>query len=312
MVDSEDIPLNVSRESIQSNRIMGQLKKIITNKVIDLFKSNAEKSPDEYLSFWGHYKNFLKEGIATQFEYQDAITPLLRFKSLKHCEQFISLDQYLEEMKAGQEKIFYILAESEQTAQNSPHLDVFRKHAYDVLFLTETIDPFMLMRLNEYKEHSLENVANSNISIPEAKNGSENEEKAAENSDSELALISTFKELLNGKVKDVKITRNLVGSPARLVQESDSTPIEMQRVYKYLGKETEELPQILEINPDHPVVIKISKLKPADIRQKLLVEQIYENTLLIEGLHPDPASMVNRIQQIMEAALSEPQSDEAK
>ncbi len=160
MVDSEDLPLNVSRESIQSNRVMAQMKKVVTGKVIDMLKTLGKDKPEEYENFGRPTAGSIKEGVASDPENYEALLPLLRFHTVNQPQKWVSLDDYILEIKPEQKKIFYILGDDERSVQHSPHLEAFRHHKQDVLILTDPLDSFMLLRLDKYKDFELANVAN--------------------------------------------------------------------------------------------------------------------------------------------------------
>jgi molecular chaperone HtpG len=304
VVDSEDIPLNVSRESVQSTRVMAQIKKVLTSKVIDTLKTLGKDKPEEYAKFWVEYGNFIKEGIASDFEHYDDLLPLLRFHTLNHPQEWVSLGDYVQAMKTGQSKIYFILGEDDRSVINSPHLESFRHLGYDVILLTNPIDSFMLLRLKKYSDFDLANVSSENIKLPEEETGDETSEKSPEAAETELqGLIERFKTHLGEKVTDIRTTDRLVESPARLVDPEGSMDAEMQRVYRYLNKEYDIPKKVLELNPRHAIVRQLSHLDPESPLTGVIMDQIYEDALLIEGLHPDPAGMISRIQKIIEAAL---------
>ncbi|MCE1253716.1 MAG: molecular chaperone HtpG [Anaerolineae bacterium] len=300
VVDTEDLPLNVSRETIQSNRVIMQIKKVVTSKLLDLFKNTATDKPDEYAIFWEQFGLFIKEGIATDFEHYDALLPLLRFHSVAHPDKHISLDDYVKEMKAGQDKIYYIVGDDEKSVLSSPHLEILRRHEMDVLLLTDVIDTFMLMRLEKYLDFQLVNAASDELNLPEKEEEKKDEETSPAG---EEGLVNRFKQQLGERVTNVRITNRLVESPARLVDQGGSAASEMQRAYRLLNKDFEVPKMILEVNPKHPIIKKLESLSNEDAFATDLIEQIYENCLLQEGLHPNPAQMVSRIQKFMEASL---------
>jgi len=306
VVDSEDLPLNVSRESVQSNRVMIQLKKLVTAKVLDMLKKMTQDKPEEYGKFWEAFKPYLKQGAATEQVEPENIYPLLRFHSLHSPDRWISLDQYIQEMKSGQKGIYYVLGDDERSLRHSPHLDLIRRHGYDVLLLADPVDSFVLLRLTKYQEKPLQNVAAANLDLPEADAEEDAEDEQAQKALSDTdtaALVGRFKEHLGDRVADVRVTNRLAGSPARLVDPEGALNPEMQRVYRMLERDFEAPKKVLELNPRHPILVHLSA-HPADPQlDGLVVEQLYEDALLIEGLHPDPASMVARIQKIIEAAL---------
>ena len=304
VVDSEDLPLNVSRETIQSNRIIAKLKKIITGKVIAKMKEMAEKQPENYQKFWENFALFLKEGVATDMEIYDDLLPLLRYHTLQKPQEWQSLDQVVEDFADGQNKIYYILGEGENAVSNSPHLEIFREKGIDVLLMTDPVDPFVLLRMKEFKEFSLVNVASDELELPKsADDETESPDKDETAPETYTVLVNLFKDTLAEQVADVRTTNRLVESPARLVDAEGAINAELQHVYKALDKEFEIPKKVLEINPNHQILGNLAKLPDDDPLRTPIIEQIFENALLIEGLHPNPAGMINRIQDIINTAL---------
>ncbi|TFG49578.1 MAG: molecular chaperone HtpG [Anaerolineales bacterium] len=308
VVDAEDLPLNVSRESVQATAVVNRIKKILTNQVIQKLKEIAAKDPETYKKFWPEFGQFIKEGVAANDEYREELSTLLRFHSTTIPDQWSSLDDYLEHLKPGQEKIYYILGDDESSVSRSPHLDYFQTHCYEVLTLTDPVDSFMLLGLREYKEFTLQNVAASDLTFPD-QDKVESEIKAEPSSllsEEHLdKLLKTFHDILGERITEVRLTDRLTNSVARLVDAKGSLGQEMQRVYRMMDREYKAPKKILEINPGHPILKELSKLPAENPLTTLIVEQIFESTLLIEGLHPDPASMIPRIQQLMELALNQ-------
>jgi len=303
VVDSEDLPLNVSRESVQANRIMANLKKLVTSKVLDIVQKMAKDEDGKYASFWEVYARFIKQGVATEQQDPEKLYPLLRFHTTHIQDKWSSLDDYIERMRPDQKEIYYILGDDERSVLYSPHLDVLRKLDYEALLMTDPLDAFMLVRLNKYQDYPLTNVANAKLEMPEetAEDRAEKPEKPAE--EELAALIAKFKEQLGERVADVRTTQRLSDSPARLVEPEGSPNQEMQRVYRLLNKDFEVPKKVLEINPSHVIIRKLCTLPAENELRSLIIDQIFENALLIEGLHPEPASMINRLQEIMQAAL---------
>ena len=301
VVDSEDLPLNISRETIQSNRVMLQLKKLVTTKVLDTLKQLAKDEPESYSRFWKSYDRAIKQGVAIEQTEPETLFPLLRFHTTEKIDEWSSLDDYIQRMKTDQKHIYYIMGDDEHSLVYSPHLDVVRHHEYEVLLLTDPLDAFMLMRLTKYQDYALSNVATADLDLPKE------EGKSTENvdlpPDNLVDLIQHFKDQLGDRVTDVRITQRLSDSPARLVDPQGVPAQEIQRVYHLLKQDIEVPKKILEINPQHKILVSLNALPRDDPRSTLIIEQIYENALLIEGLHTDPASMITRIQKIMEAAL---------
>jgi HSP90 family molecular chaperone len=273
------------------------MKKVVTSKLIDQLKTTAQDKPEVYATFWNEIGMFIKEGIATSFEHYDSLLPLLRFKTANHIDQLNSLDDYIKGMKPGQDKIYYVIGEDEKSALASPHLEIIRHNGMDALLLIDVIDTFMTMRLEKYLDYQLVNAANSDLDLPEK--DVENEEKAEENQ----GMVDRFKKQLGDRVVDVRVTNRLVESPARLIDQGGSSAAEMQRAYRLLNKEFEMPKKILEINPKHVIIQRLENLPAEDPFAQEMIEQIFDNCLLVEGLHPNPASMISRIQKFMEASL---------
>jgi molecular chaperone HtpG len=301
VVDSEDLPLNISRETIQANRVMAQLKKLVSNKVVDTLKNLAKEKPDSYLEFWKNHGRSIKQGIATEPNEPENLYPLLRFHSTTHLDEWVSFDEYLDRLKPNQDKIYYILGDDNRSIRYSPHLDPYRPQDIEVLFLTDPLDSFVLLRLTKYHTHDLANVAVE----PAPKTADQSQEKTELSlSDGEsLLLIEVFKTTLGERVTDVRTSDRLIDSPARLVDPEGTPDQSMQRVYQLLNKEFETPKKVLEINPKHLILQRLSNLPAEDPRREIVINQVYDNALLIEGLHPDPASMISRIQDIIAAAL---------
>lgn len=300
VVDSEDLPLNVSREAVQSSRAMLQIKKLLTSRIIETLKKLAEENKSKYQLFWEAFARHIKQGVAIEQNQPEELYPLLRFKTTLHPDSWISLDEVVAEMKPDQKEIFYIIGDDERSVLYSPHLDAIRHFGFSAILLTDPVDAFMLVRLKEYKGYKLVNVATADLRLPKP------EQEAAETSEADIAgsdLIERFRAHLGEKVGAVRLTERLTESPARLVDPEGAMNQEMQRVYRLLERDFQTPKKVLELNPNHAILRRLKLLPPDDPRSTLIIEQIYEDALLIEGLHPDPAGMIARIQKIMEAAL---------
>ncbi len=299
VVDSEDLPLNVSRETIQATGLMARLKKVLTNQVIKDLETLAGKDPDKYQEFWKEFGGYLKQGVAMAPLEADPLQPLLRFKTNLHPEAWSSLEDYVGRMKPDQKDLYYIVGEDPKSVLRSPHLDYFQSQGTEVLLLTEPMDSFMLMGLHKYKDFELKNVAQADL--PEKPADAKPEQQIPD--DDFKALVERFKQVLGERVTDVRASSRLSQSVARLVDPEGTLNPELQRVYKYLGKDLDLPKKILELNPSHTILKNLLKLEPGSELQTLVIEQIFDSALLIEGLHPDPSSMVPRLQQIIQAAL---------
>lgn len=302
VVDSEDLPLNVSRETVQSNGLMPKLKKVLTNQVIKELESLAKNDAPKYDTFWKEFGGYLKQGVATDLAEADKLYALLRFKTNLHPETWASLDDYVGRMQPEQKLIYFIVGDDPNSLLRSPHLEYFHAQGTEVLLLTEPMDSFMLMGLRKYKDFELKNVAQAEVKPSEKPEEQAEAEKIPEADFT--SLVERFKNVLGGRVADVRASNRLSQSVARLADAEGTLNPELQRVYKYLGKEYEVPKKILELNPAHSILKNLLKLDAASELQTLVIEQIYDSALLVEGLHPDPSSMAPRVQQIIEAALS--------
>jgi molecular chaperone HtpG len=303
VVDSEDLPLNVSRETIQANKIMVNLKQLITSKINAALQGIAKDEPQKFNQFWDEFGRYLKEGVAIEQTEPEALYPLLRFHTTAILDQWSSLDDYVDRMKPDQKDIYYILGDDEHSVVYSPHLDIIKKHGLEVLLLTEPIDAFMIVRLTKYKDHALVNVSSSNLTLPTQEQETETETEPNLDPSDWITLIDRFKSQLGEKVSDVRMTDRLSTSPARLVDAEGAPNQEMQRVYRLLKEDFPAPKKIMELNPKHPILIQLNTLSEDAEMSHMIIDQIYEDALLIEGLHPDPAGMIERIQKIIEAAI---------
>ena len=300
VVDSEDLPLNVSRETIQSTALMARLKKVVTGQIMKELETLAKKDAEKYQSFWKEFGGYLKQGVATSPGDAEGITPLLRFKTNLHPETWSSLEDYVGRMQPDQKLIYFIVGEDPKSILRSPHLDYFQSLGTEVLLLTEPIDSFMLMGLHKYKDFELKNVAQAEIT--ENVRETEGQEPITEADFNKL--VERFKQVLGERVIDVRASNRLSQSVARLADADGALNPDLQRVYKYLGKEYEVAKKILELNSSHAILKKLAEMDSNSELQALIIEQIYDSALLVEGLHPDPSSMASRVQQIIEAALA--------
>jgi HSP90 family molecular chaperone len=301
VVDSEDLPLNVSRETVQASGFIPKLKKIVTGQIMRELGNIAKTDAEKYIAFWEEFGVFLKQGIAAEPLETEKVQPLLRFKTNKNPDTWSSLDEYVERMQDEQKEIFYIVGDDPNSVLLSPHLDYFQTQGTEVLLLTDPMDSFMLMGLRKYKDYELKNVAQADVDTAEADEKESEAEKIPE--DDFSTLLESFKEILGERVTDVRASNRLSQSVARLVDPDDSLNPELQRVYRYLGQEYEVPKKILELNPAHSILKGLLDKDAA--LQNEIIEQIYDSALLIEGLHPDPSSMAPRIQKLMEMVLSQ-------
>lgn len=307
VVDSEDLPLNVSRETMQSNRIKTLLTRLVTGKALDMLKDLGKDNPEKYAEFWKVYGTRLKEGVAVEPEDPEELFPLLRFHTDQDPEGWTSLDAYLERSGEDRKEIYYFLGEDPSAVRFSPHMDPFRKANIEVLVLADPVDPFILLRLKEYEGHSLVNIADADL--PETASEEENGTEPALEENVTESLVAHFRKVLGERVSDVRITEKLSDSPARLVDPEGALDQSMQRVYQMMDRKFELPKKVLELNPRHRIMAGLSNLSEGDPRFDLIAEQVYEDALLVEGLHPDPVSMVGRIQDLIAEVLEKKATD---
>ncbi len=310
VVDSEDLPLNVSRETVQANRVMNGLKKAVTGRVLRELKHIAENDAERYDTFWTEFGGFLKQGMISDPNNKDRLQPLLRFYSTHSENELISLDDYVQRMQEveGQEAIYYVLGDSKVAASHSPHLEPLRARGIEVLYFTEMVDSFLINSLFEHNGHKLQNVDDEKLDLSgvgTAEQPEEDEENRIE--DDVLEKLRThIADTLGERVHSVRISTVLTGnSPARLVSPEGTLDRHTQRVYQLLNREYDVPQKILEINPHHVLTRNLADIleqNPEDSVLDATIEQLYENALLLDGLHPNPVEMVERIQQLMEAA----------
>jgi molecular chaperone HtpG len=303
VVDSEDIPINVSREAVQSTKTISQIKTIVTSKIFDHLNSLANKDPEKYENFWKEYGIFLKEGMAVSPEHFDQIIPLLRFNTLEKEGAFLSFKNYVENFKPKQNKIYYIIGEDKAALKNSPHLEVFKKRNINVLLFSDPVDPFMLINMNKFEDYELINVTAADVGLPPAAEEEQKEAEETKPAENINEILAFFKTTLGEKIKEVRLTEQLVESPARLVDSEGSPSPELQKAYRYLQKDMEAPQKVLEINPHHPVIRQLGKISGVSALRSMIIEQIYENALINEGVQPDISAMLKRINSIILAAL---------
>lgn len=307
VVDSEDLPLNVSREMVQSNPVMRQLRKALTGRLLKDLKNLAEENPEKYITFWAEFGVFIKEGLASDFANRDALQELLRFRTTQTgADGWTTLAEVIERMKPAQKAIYYILGDSLKTAIRSPHLDYFRKHEIEVLYFTDFIDGYMVSQLREVNGKLLQNVDDANLDLPK-------EEASEETSDTQVSqdafdqLIARVKNVLGERVRNVYEGKTLVDSPARLVSAEDDFARELQYVRRVIEEDYVAPVKIMEINRHHPIVANLARLLTDDPDNALIdptVEQLFDNLQLLDGAYQGSvADMVERIQKLMGAAL---------
>ena len=307
VIDSEDVTLNVSRETVQSNRIIRHLAKTVKGRVMRELKKLADKEPEKYAQFWKEFGRMFKEGIATDYEAREEIMPMLRYYSSKSDGKLTSLDAYVEAMPEDQEEIYYVVGESEKSVANSPHLDPFKSRDLEVLYWIDPLDVLIAPSLAEYKDKKLRNISDSDLELPDI-DGKEDEAEEATADKIEIPeanfnlFVGKCVTTLGERITEVRASKVLKNSPVRLISPEGEMNQEMQRIQRMLGQDYEIPKKIMEVNKHHPLIASLSELateEPDSPVIGLSIEQLYESALVQEGLHPNPVEMLPRIQELM-------------
>jgi molecular chaperone HtpG len=313
IIDSADLPLNISREILQRNRQIDAIRSGSVKKILDLLGGLAKKEQQKYATFWAQFGKVLKEGIIEDAKNQQNIAKLLRFTSTRSAsgEETMSFDDYLSRMPEAQKKIYYITADSYATAKNSPHLEVFKKHDIEVLLLTDEIDEWVVQHLNEYEGKAMQSVSKGELDLGELdlKEPSQDEPQE-EGLDDEL--VALFKEALSERVKDVRITSRLTSSPACLVSDEHEMGAHLERILNAAGQAIDSSRPILEINPQHFMVRRVLEAKGKERRDDW-ANIVFEQALLSEGGRlEDPAGFVKRLNDLVLSELGSTPANTAK
>lgn len=300
IIDSADLPLNVSREILQSSRDIDAIKAGSVKKVLGLLEDMAENEPEKYADFWKEFGRVMKEGPGEDFANRDKIAGLLRFASTyaDNEEQTVSLKQYVERMKDGQEKLYYITADSFAAAKHSPHLEIFRKKGIEVLLLSDRVDEWLVSHLPEFEGKKLQSVAKGDLDLGKLEDEAEKEQQKKVE-DEYKSLVERIKNTLGETVKEVRITHRLTDSPACLVSGEDEMSGNLERLLKAAGQKTPDLKPVLEINPQHRIVQKLNG-ESDESRFSDWTHVLFDQALLAEGGQlEDPASFVRRMNSLL-------------
>lgn len=300
VVDSDDLPLNVSREILQHDKKIDAIRSANVKRVLGLLEKMAKEDSEKYQKFWGEFGRVLKEGPAEDFANRERIAGLLRFASTKSdsSAETVSLDDYIERMLEKQEKIYYITADSYAAALHSPHLEVFKKKDVEVLLLTDRVDEWLVSHLSDYQGKHMQSVAKGQLDLGELEDKADKEEleKVAEE---HKGLVERIQTVLGEGVKEVRISNRLTESPACLVVGDYDMSANLQRVMKQLGQDAPATAPILEINVSHPMVEKMDT-EPDEDRFADLAKILLDQATLAEGGQlEDPAAFVHRLNKLM-------------
>ncbi|MFA6120086.1 MAG: molecular chaperone HtpG [Sideroxydans sp.] len=298
IVDSANLPLNVSREILQESKDIETIRKGCTGKVLGMLSDMAENDKEKYATFWAQFGQVLKEGIGEDAANKDKVAALARFASTQadNADEAVSLRDYIARMKDGQEKIYYVTADSFNAAKNSPHLEVFRKKGIEVLLLSNRVDEWMVSNLFEFEGKSLTSVAKGGLDLGALEDAAEKQAQEKQ-ADEFKGLTEKIKASLGDKVKEVRITHRLTDSPACLVADEHDMSANLARLLKSAGQKAPNSQPILEINPMHPVV---TRLQDESAHFDDWTAVLFDQAMLAEGGQlDDPAGFVKRINQLM-------------
>ena len=310
VVDSEDLPLNISRQALQDNALVMKIRKVLTKRIIKFLAEQAKKDPDKYKKFWQTFGIFIKEGITTDFEFQKELAKLLRFESsATEPGELISLDDYISRMQEGQEEIYYINGPSRAAVEHGPYVEMFKQRGIEIIYTLEPIDDFVLNHLGEYEGKKLVSADRADLQLPDAeKKDDDKGEEQGERLDERTVekLCRFFKDTLGDAVQSVKPSNRLVDSPAMIVNVDGFMTSSMERIMQAQGGE-EQLAMAgkkdLEINPASPIIKKMAALMEKDEAKELaedMAHQILDNARIQAGLLVDPQEMVSRNYRILE------------
>ncbi|MFT5520496.1 MAG: molecular chaperone HtpG [Enterobacterales bacterium] len=300
LIDSNDLPLNVSRELLQDSKVTASLKSASSKRVLGMLQKMADKKPEEYQTFWNEFGQALKEGPAEDMTNKEAIAKLLRFSSTEtdSTEQNIALTDYVSRMKEGQDKIYFVSAENFETAKNSPHLEVFRKKGIEVLILSDKIDEWLVMHLTDFDGKTLQSVSRGELELGDL--DSDDDKKALEEaSETMKPFIERIKASLGEQVSDVRVTDRLTESPACIVGAADEMGSQIAKMMQAAGQAIPESKPILEINPEHEIVLKLQE-ESDEQRFGDWISVLLGQALLAErGTLEDPSSFARQLNQLL-------------
>ena len=300
-IDSADLPLNISRESMQDSALVLKINRLITKRFLKSLEGEAKSDPSAYDDFYGKFNRFIKEGIATDFEHRDALAKLLRFEStFTESGKLTDLQGYLDRAQDGQKHIYYIIGPNRETIEAGPYLEAFKARGLEVIFFFDPIDDYVVSALAKYEERDLVSVDRDDIKLDEAV-VPEGEALAAGDSG---RLCSWIKDQLGDRVKEVRIGHRLVESPAIALTPDDGMNPQVRQIMRAMDQEVKETKVILEINPRHGLMKKLAGATEANPDlAKLVTAQIFDNALLSAGLLEESKDMVKRVYDLIDRAL---------
>ncbi|MBC2605067.1 molecular chaperone HtpG [Pelagicoccus albus] len=302
VIDSADLPLNISRETMQDNGLTQKLSRVITKRYLKFLKEEAKKRPEQYAEFFQNFGVFLKEGVATDFTYRDDLAKLLYFESsVTEKGKTTSLADYVSRMKDEQKEIYYILGQNRESIESGPYLEGLKARGLEVLFLYEPIDEYVMSNLGQFEEKQLVSADQGDINLDDAPNP----EGEALSDDDAKSLCEWLKETIGERVKEVKVSSRLVGSPV-VALSPDAMSSQMRRMMKQMGQNSPmPLEVLFEINPRHDLIKNLNTQRASnEDLAKLIAQQTFDNALVAAGLLEDPKEMITRMYQILEQAAT--------
>ncbi|MGC6405614.1 molecular chaperone HtpG [Bisgaard Taxon 45] len=299
LLDSNDLPLNVSREILQDNKVTSALRKALTKRALQMLEKLAKDDAEQYQRFWQEFGLVLKEGPAEDFANKEAIAKLLRFASTNNdsSEQTVSLEDYVARMKEGQKAIYYITADTYVAAKNSPHLELFNKKGIEVLLLSDRIDEWMLSYLTEFDGKPLQTISKANLDLGDLADKEEESQKAQD--EQYASFVERVKTLLGERVKEVRLTRRLTDTPAVVSTGDDQMTTQMAKLFAAAGQAMPEVKYTFELNPEHALVQKVAEM--ADEQQFAeWIELLLEQAMLAErGSLENPVAFIKRMNSLL-------------
>lgn len=308
VIDSEDLPLNISRETLQETVEVKRLGKIIATRFIKFLDEQTTKEPEKFKDFYKNFGSFIKEGIATDFTHRSELTKIIRFESSKtEPEKLTSLSEYVSRMKPNQKEIYYVNGSSREAIEEGPYLETFLMRDIEVLYTYDAADDIALSHLGEFEGKKLIPADNSDIDLEqfEVVNSKDMPDEEPLGKDSIAELCSWLKKVLEERVEEVRETNRLSKSPAALINTDKMVSSSMQKLFQMMNKDFKNIGRkALEINPKHPIIKKLAAIRKTDEEfAKTVAEQIFDNALISAGLIIDPTSMLNRINTILNKAM---------
>ncbi|MEF1206088.1 molecular chaperone HtpG [Photobacterium damselae] len=300
LIDSNDLPLNVSREILQDNKVTQALRKACTKRALSMLSKLAKGDSEKYQTFWQEFGQVIKEGLAEDFANRDKIAQLLRFSSTHNdsAEQTVSLADYVERMKEGQDKIYYITADNFNAAKNSPHLEQFRAKGIEVLLMHDRIDEWMMSYMPDFEGKGFQSITKSDLDLSKFEDEAE-KEKHKETEEAFKSVVERTKEYLGSRVKDVRTTFKLHDTPAVVVTDENEMGTQMAKLLAAAGQEAPEVQYILELNPDHALVKQMADEADEEIFGRW-VEMLFGQSLLAErGAMDDPSRFLTAMNQLL-------------